>query len=292
MTDAFRRRSRCFTLCLLLASCMLICTAAAQGRTASSSPPLATASVDVPRFEVATIKPAVGNDGRIMMMMNPDGVSLHGIPMQMVLRGAFNVEDDRIVGAPGWVKSNRYDIEAKVDADDAPKLKDWMIEQRWSMLLPLLTERFNLKYHHETRELPMYALVIAKGGSKMKESKPNDPAAKDAKHTILMNRGNLESEGTEISFLVRTLSRQLGRTVVDKTGLTGNYDYTLQWTPDDAPPPAAGADGGPPHNDGGSDAVGPSLFTAVQEQLGLKLESKKGPVDVIVIDHLDLPSEN
>ncbi len=84
----------------------------------------------------------------------------------------------------------------------------------------------------------------------------------------------------------------MGRTVIDRTGLTGNYDYTLQWTPDDAPPPTPGADGAQANPDAGADAAGPSIFTALQEQLGLKLESSKGPVDVIVIDHVDLPSEN
>jgi uncharacterized protein (TIGR03435 family) len=109
----------------------------------------------------------------------------------------------------------------------------------------------------------------------------------------LMGRGHFEAEGGNTQMLARVLSQQLGRTVVDKTGLTGAYDYTLQWTPDDASPPGpGGADGGPPRNENQTDAAGPSLFTAVQEQLGLKLQSEKGPADVIVIDHIDLPSEN
>ena len=102
----------------------------------------------------------------------------------------------------------------------------------------------------------------------------------------------VQADGVTLEFLAQVLSRQIGRTVIDKTGLTGNYDYTLEWTPDDAGPPAPGAEAALPRNDGGSDAVGPSIFTALQEQLGLKLESSKGPVDVIVIDHIDLPSEN
>lgn len=269
---------------------------------------------DVPKFEVATIKPAGGSDDRIMMMITPDGVSMNGVQTQMLLHEAFRVEDDRILGAPGWVKSTRYDIQAKVAADDAPKLEKLKIDERRSMLLPLLIERFNLKYHHETRELPGYALVIAKGGPRMKASevsdtpadpkpagsganpKPDSPASGSSlprRMMRFMGRGHLESDGTNTELLARVLSQQLGRTVVDKTGLTGNYDFTLQWTPDDAPPPMhGGADGGPPHNESGTDAVGPSLFTAVQEELGLKLEPTKGAVDVIVIDHIDPPSEN
>jgi uncharacterized protein (TIGR03435 family) len=231
----------------------------------------------------------------------------------MLLREAFRVEDDRIIGAPGWVKTNRYDVQAKVSPEDAPKLDKLKLEERRSMLLPLLVERFNLKYHHETRELPTYSLVVAKGGPKLKPSAiqdpPPSPKPPDAgapprpdeaggnnppRHMMrLMGRGHFEAEGGNTQMLARVLSQQLGRTVVDKTGLTGAYDYTLQWTPDDASPPGpGGADGGPPRNENQTDAAGPSLFTAVQEQLGLKLQSEKGPADVIVIDHIDLPSEN
>jgi uncharacterized protein (TIGR03435 family) len=261
---------------------------------------------ELPKFEVATIKPAAPSDNS-MLMFTADGISIHGIPMKMLLRESFGVEDDRILGEPSWVK-NRFDIEAKVDAEDAPKLKNMKFDQRREMVLPLLVDRFNLKYHHETRELPMYALVVAKGGLKMKESAPEDPPkvddsqkpgdaeAKDkprmGRHGLMMNgRGHLESTGTTTEMLSHVLAQQLGRTVVNKTGLTGNYDYTLQWTPDDVGTPMGG-DAGPGKGDISPDAGGPTLLTALEEQLGLKLESQKGTVDVIVIDHIDLPSEN
>jgi uncharacterized protein (TIGR03435 family) len=222
-------------------------------------------------------------------MLNADGISFRGVPMNMLIRESFGVEDDRILGEPAWVK-NRYDVEAKVDAEDAPKLMNLKIDQRRAMLLPLLQDRFNLKYHHETRELPIYALVVAKGGVKMKPGAPDNP-----KPAVMMNgRGNIKSTGTTI-MLSHILSRELGRSVVDKTGLTGNYNYTLQWTPDDVGMPMGGGGGGdaaPGKGDPSSDAGGPSLFTALEEQLGLKLEATKSAVDVIVIDHIDLPSEN
>jgi uncharacterized protein (TIGR03435 family) len=227
--------------------------------------------------------------------------------MKMLLRESFGVEDDRILGEPSWVK-NRYDIEAKVDPDDVPRLKNFKMEQRRGMMLPLLEDRFNLKYHHETRELPTYALVVAKNGLKMKASasdappkadgapKPEEGDAKDKPrmggHSLMMNgRGHLESTGTTTEMLSHILAQQLGRTVVNKTGLTGNFDYTLQWTPDDVGTPMGG-DAGPGKGDISPDAGGPTLLTALEEQLGLKLESQKGTVDVIVIDHIDLPSEN
>ena len=176
------------------------------------------------------------------------------------------------------------------------------------MLLPLLEDRFNLKYHHETRELPMYALVVAKGGLKMKASAPTThpkptvrqsrtmASAKDkprmGRHSLMMNgRGHLESTGTTTEMLSHVLARELGRTVVNKTDLTGNYDYTLQWTPDDVGTPMGG-DAGPGKGDVSPDAGGPTLLTALEEQLGLKLEASKGTVDVIVIDRIDLPSGN
>jgi len=266
----------------------------------------------LPKYEVATIKPSSSSDGRRMMMMTPDGTSMHGVQVQLLLQQAFDAESDRILGAPAWVKSSQYDIEAKVSPEDAPKMGELKAEQRREMLLPLLEERFNLKYHHETRELPTYALVVAKSGPKLTESKPGSPVPpRDAANAnpksdgppkdpignrgmMTMNPGHLEAHGGGIFFLSHALSAVVGRTVIDKTGLTGTYDFTLQWTPDDAAMPMAGGggQGGPPRGDMPADAGGPSLFTALEEQLGLKLESQKGTVDVIVIDHIDAPSEN
>ena len=124
-----------------------------------------TITADLPKYDVASIKPYKTDDRRVMMMITPDGVSLQGVPMRLLLPQAFGVEEDRILGEPAWVKSNRYDIEAKVEPDNAPKLKDMKVEQRNAMMLQLLVDRFNLKYHYEKRELPMYALVVAKDGS-------------------------------------------------------------------------------------------------------------------------------
>jgi uncharacterized protein (TIGR03435 family) len=242
----------------------------------------------------------------------------------MVLQQAFGVEEDRILGAPGWVKSNRWDIEAKVAPEDAPKLEKLKAEQRRQMLLPVLVERFNLKYHVEQRELPTYALVIAKGGPKLTESKPDetgphefpDPKAGPAapgheppgnagptgpgkdpmgrRGMVSIGPGRIDAHGGGMEFLAHSLSFNVGRTVLDETGLKGRYDFTLQWTPDQGMMPTGGpgGEGGPAHGDVAADAGGPSLFTALEEQLGLKLESQKGTVDVIVIDHIDAPSEN
>jgi uncharacterized protein (TIGR03435 family) len=221
----------------------------------------------------------------------------------MVLRQAFGMEDDRVIGAPGWTKSDRWDIEAKVAPEDAPKLEKIKAEERRQMLLPVLVERFNLRYHVEQRELPTYALLIAKGGPKLTESKPDDTGSHEfpgpngqraPRGMVRMGAGRIDAHGGGLEFLAHALSPMLGRTVLDKTGLTGKYDFTLQWTPDPAMNPmrGPGGDGGPPHGDSAADEGGPTIFTALEEQLGLKLEAQKSKVDVIVIDHIDLPSEN
>lgn len=284
MTELIWCRQLVLNISMFVAVSVLTCTTSSPGQSATSKPEASQSSVaaaDLPKYTVATVKPGT-DDGHFSFQLMPDGVSIAGVTMQMILREAFHTDDDRIVGSPGWVKSRKFDIQAKVDAADAPKLDHLNPDQRRSMLVPLLVERFNLKYHHETRELPMYSLVIAKGGVKMKESKPDDPSDNEGsgQHFLrFKGRGHLESKGTNVPMLVSTLSMQLGRSVVDKTGLSGGYDFTLQWTPDDAAPSA-------------DDAVGPSLFTALQEQLGLKLESDKALAEVIVIDHLDMPSPN
>jgi uncharacterized protein (TIGR03435 family) len=278
------------------------------GAAAQSESPGGT--IAVPKYEVASIKPTSGDEGKSQLFFTPDGTSIRGVPVQMLLRMAFGVEADRVIGAPSWTTSNRYDVEAKVAPEDAPKLDKLKAEDRRAMLIPLLEERFNLKYHHETRELPTYTLLVAKGGPKLSEAKAepasteNDPpnvakvpkGAMMGQGRMMMRPGRIEAQSSTLDMLAHSLSPQLGHTVIDKTGLTGKYDYTLQWTPDEATMPMQGGPGAGPGGPGREtntvEAGGPSLFTAIEEQLGLKLESTKGRIDVIVIDHLDLPSAN
>jgi len=170
------------------------------------------------------------------------------------------------------------------------------------MLQDLLAERFGLKAHRETREMPVYALVIAKGGSKLAEAKEdappliagaNEPGPGGAPPLpfrapmMRMGRGELIGQELSTADIARQLSGMTGRAVIDKTGLTGKYDIRLKWTPDE-PPSAIGTEGPRPETPDSA----PSLFTALQEQLGLKLEPQKGPVEQIVIDHVDKLTEN
>jgi bla regulator protein blaR1 len=246
------------------------------------------AAASTPEFEAATFKPNKAGSNRRSFMYNQIGMSMEGTPVQMMLRETFNVTDDRILGAPGWVKTDLFDVEAKVSSEDAPKLDHLTIEQRRFMLQSLLVERLNLKYHHETRELPVYTLVIAKDGPKLKEAVTQGT---EMRRGIRSNgRGDFEGMNANMDVLCHVLSDQpeISHTIIDKTGLTAGYDFHLQWTPADSSP--AGPDGNSTSSE--SDSNKPSLFTALQEQLGLKLEPQKGPVDVIVIDHIDQPSAN
>jgi uncharacterized protein (TIGR03435 family) len=257
-------------------------------------------------YEVASIKPNKAGNNLRRLMYTPDGISVTGGTLEALLEEAYGVQNFQISGAPAWLSSERYDIEAKIDssvADDFKKLSaDQRRLERSRMLQKLLAERCKLTVHLETKELPVYALVVAKDGPKFQEAKTGDSYPKGIKGPdgnaragmMRMVRGELTGQGVPLTFLVSQLSRQLGRTVLDKTGLAANYDFTLQWTPDENQGPMLNRpDGGPAAADGAPpESSGPSVFTALEEQLGLKLESQKGPVEIVVIDHVERPSEN
>lgn len=278
---------------------------------------------------------------RIGISATPDGFQAYGVPLEMLVRQAFGVSEDRILNEPDWVKSARFDLDAKVAPEDAPGFKALSMQERFTMLLPVLQDRFGLKFHHEIKELEVYTLVVAKGGPKLQEAAPADvgkndqpPAATGAAGAppppplppnlggaaggeaasrpglsggapprgpgMMMRMSTqgmtLNAHGTPIMSLARLISQQIGATVVDKTGLTGSYDFTLSFTPDMAmgTGPMMRPPGGAPPPDGAQtqEPVGPSLFTAVQEQLGLRLVAHKEPEDVIVIEQIEQPTAN
>ena len=256
-------------------------------------------------FEVVSIKPNKSDKNTVTLLFRPDGFSATGITLQTLIREAYGVQDNQISGAPDWVNTQRYDIEAKRSTSAANELRALgpdqgkLVMQR--MLQSLLADRFKLTLHLANKDLQQYTLVVAENGPKLRQSKPEDTYPNGIKgpdghgHPGLMQmdigRGRLTGQGLSMSTLATMLSRQPGSTVLDKTGLTGSYDFTLQWTPDANQVAVAngmqGSDNPPP-----SDASGPSIFTAVQEQLGLELKSQTGPVGILVIDHVESPSEN
>jgi bla regulator protein blaR1 len=271
-----------------------------QGQAAS---PVAGAASKVPAIEVASIKPNKSGTGMTMLRTTPVGFSASNVSLKALIQQAYGVEENQILGAPSWLGSERYDMEAKVASSDTDALHDLNPDQRRLMLQPLLADRFQLKVHTELRDLPVLALVVAKGGPKLHEAKPGDTYPNGLKGfdgeggsgMMLMRPGQLTAQGLDFSSVAKLLSQQLGRTVQDKTGLTGKYDFTLQWKPDRDPSPMPGAPQPGQQGPGATlstDSSEASIFTAVQEQLGLKLESRKAPVEVLVIDHVEAPSEN
>jgi len=254
-------------------------------------------------FEVASIKPSAETGFRTGIQMQPGGgLRVSGATLKMLLTIAYDVREFQIVGGPSWISSDRYDILAKAagtgsetQTSDPRQMTDAQMktagEQMQQRLQALLAERFQLTIHRETKEQSVYALLVGKNGPKFEASQIKDG---HTERRMMMGRGMVNGQGVEVQMLANVLSNQLGRPVVDRTGLTGRFDIKLQWTPDPgqsltplggAPPP--GVQAPPP-----PDPNGPSIFTAVQEQLGLRLESQKGPVEMIVIDRVEKPSEN
>jgi bla regulator protein BlaR1 len=237
-----------------------------------------------PAFEVASIKPAKPGQRGMRVEFDPGGRFVaSNMSLRFLIQQAYGIKDFQIVGAPAWAGSEHYDIVAKPESG-----VELGRDSLRPMMEALLVERFKLVVHRETKELPIYSLVVAKSGSKLKES-----AGEQGRVMQRFGRGEVNLEGATMVMLVTMLAQQLGRNVIDNTGLTGHYDIKLQWTPDESlRGPGDGGGPPPPESAAPPDNSGPSLFTAVQEQLGLKLESSKGPVEIVVIDHVEKATEN
>src|ERR1035437_703025 len=323
---------------ILGASLVIFTSCAAFGQGAAESP----------TFEVASVKPAEPQPMGMMSIMmrggpgspDPGQITYSGVSLKNVLMSAYAVKGYQING-PKWLDSERFDIVAKIP-------KGATKEQFQLMLQNLLAERFKLTLHHETKELPVYALVVGKGGPKMKESVEDDATAPGAAGTggpsaaappppppppgsdgagpirlkggaegmpqlpantgknnmmMMMTNGRMRLVASHrpVAALTEMLANQLGRPVVDATELKANYDFNLDFAPEGMsgpmgimpPPPPDGGPGGGGPMVSASDPGGPSIFTALQEQLGLKLEQRKAPVDLLVIDRLEkVPTEN
>lgn len=247
-------------------------------------------------FDVATIKRSdTQNPHPPSVEVTPDRFQATGMTLKELIKVAWDLNygaDDQVSGGPPWVSNTRFDLDAKEDAALAAEIAKLPRQQRGeqvrAMLRDLITQRFRLQLHHETRQLAVYQLVVAKGGPKLlpaaESVTPQDSGKPDkpSRWVRFAGVGELQGYSADISTLVTTLSMQPeigGRLVLDKTGLTGNYDFTLKWTPDiflDQP----------------SANSGPSLFTALQEELGLRLDAAKAPVDSLIIDRVSPPSEN
>jgi uncharacterized protein (TIGR03435 family) len=217
-------------------------------------------------LEVASIKPHDPRSTPTRSLFY-NGRSLRGDATAVgLISMAYGIERYQISGIPGWADDQFYDIAATADGP-AAITRDQFLD----LLRQLLADRFQFKFHRETKDLPVYALIADKRGPTMKRSAP------DAQYHWGVGRGQWNVTRVSMAQFARSLAREVGRTVVDLTGIAGNYDFKLEWTPESTET---------------TPEAGPSIFTALQEQLGLRLESRKLPIEILVVDRVDKPSEN
>jgi uncharacterized protein (TIGR03435 family) len=242
-----------------------------------------------PAYDVVSIRRPKGDPESGGIGDLPDGFRMRNLTLKSLISDAYGiVRDDQISGWPGWAASARFDIEAKMDVETVDALhklsRQQQEVQRQLMLQSLLADRFKLKVHRATTVRTTYELVLAKGGLKMKEDNP--PSDRDGikwqegvspSTDWMMSDGKISGHAMPISILADHLPDWVHSEIVDKTGLTGRYDVVLTWDPKDEPAP---------------NSTEPSLFTALEEQLGLRLIPTRATVETLVIDHLEMPSEN
>jgi bla regulator protein BlaR1 len=251
-----------------------------------------------PAFEVASIRPSKSTDGRTVLGGDAGRFTATNVTVKKLIENAYGIKDFQVSGGPGWAGSDLFDISAKSESAMKP-------EELWLAIQSLLAERFKLVIRRETKEMPVYALAVAKSGPKFKSVKATDPNIADPggrsddlppgvrPRFMIVRRGRFTGQGIDMETLAWRLTGFLGRTVVDKTGLKAQYDLKLEWVPDENQIAMFQAIGVPEGNGAPpADWHGPSLFTALQEQLGLKLDSQKGPVEMFVIEHVEKPSDN
>jgi uncharacterized protein (TIGR03435 family) len=255
-------------------------------------------------FEVASVKPAGNPDGQALLQAVPGRLNMTNLTLRRLILNAYGVQDYQLSGDPPWAASEHYDIQATSAGNTTVQ------QMEGPMLQVLLEKRFKLTLHRETRQLPVYELAVGKGGSKLQLSTEGSctPYSVDASPPAAATPGQpnrnfcglhlsvdglnriIDGQGATMAMFATSLSRtytsDLGRNVIDRTGLAGTFDIHLKWAID----PLAGPAG--PGAAPSQDPTGPSLFNAMQDQLGLRLASAKGPVEVLVIDHIEKPSAN
>ena len=227
-----------------------------------------------PGWEVATVRPSDPNARNDKFDVVGRHVIVQNQPVEVMLMMAYGLQKSQIANAPDWVKTERYDVDGLADVEGQPDVKQFQ-----AMVRKLLAERFELKMHMEQRAMEVYALTLAKGGAKMEKSAgdPNGVMNEDVRNGE--GQRKLRFKNTSMRDLALLMLVEVDRPVVDQTGLEGRYDFQLSYTKDESRAPTDGS-------------AAPSLFTAVQEQLGLKLDAVKAPAPVLVVDAVQRPGAN
>jgi uncharacterized protein (TIGR03435 family) len=239
----------------------------------ATAPPALTTTEPLPQYDIVSIKPNDTGSGSQRVSVVASRYFAQNVGVRVLLSGAYGLKQDLILGIPKSIDDKRFDVEAKIVESDKAVLKELTNEQRQAMLRPVLADRFAIQAHLETRVLPIYELIVLPAGVKAKQGIPGAAQTRN----VSTRRREFDSHETTIAVLADALSNQLHVPVMDKTGLSGVYDLNLKWSLEEDPPAADNA---------------PSIFTALQEQLGLKLRSTKGPTEVLVVDHIEMPAEN
>jgi uncharacterized protein (TIGR03435 family) len=239
-------------------------------------------------YDVVSIRLNVSGSDKVSISPTEDSIAATNVSLSMLLAHAYRLREEQIFGLRGWALTARFDLVAKMSDTDEATLKSLTWPQRWGYLTKVLEERFHMATHADTKILPIYELMLTRGGTKLKQSPPAGLDADASASDISQTRGNmivttrfLKGVAVPMSTLATALSGLVGREVIDKTGSAGLYDISLQWVPLDAPPPPAG-----------DPDISSALFTALQEELGLKLVASKGPVQTLVVDHIEMPTAN
>lgn len=266
----------------------------------------APSTPEKPKFEVASVRENTSGDGKAGLGFQPGGrFNAVNIPLTELIRLAYGLQQSQLVGLPDWAENARFDVVAKAEGEP-PRMAPGSAPGPFNfMLQDLLEDRFKLRVRLETREIPTYVLTLARNDGKLGPAiKPSTAECSDAMGRgrgrmaappapgerppcgMMMAPGHLRAGGVSMTQLTQVLSKFTQRVVIDRTGLTGNYEFDLTFTPDrmpqGAPPPGVQL---PP-----IDPNGPSIFTAVQEQLGLKLDSQRAPSEVLVVEHVERPT--
>lgn len=235
-----------------------------------------------PSFEVATIKPTKPDEQRKAFLVRGRRFQTINVSLNEMISFAYGVHAKQVMGAPSWAETDKFDIDAQPDGEGAPSDKQWK-----GMLQKLIVERFKLTFHRDKKELSVYVLSVAKTGQKLTKSE-GDPNGLPG--LFFRGLGDLHVTNANMADFAGLMQQAvLDRPVLDQTELSGRFDFTLKWTPDDSQFGGMGAKIPPPTD---SATAPPGLYTAIQEQIGLKLDATKAPAEVLVIDHVEKPSEN
>ncbi len=270
------------TKCLSLPIVFLVICSSSCAQSPRSAPP--ARSVSSLRYDVVSVRPSQ-SDGGMEWGDSPDGVTIRGATVEQLMFTAYGLRlTDQIAKLPGWAYTKRFDVVAKADASTVETLSklsgpEWK-RQHEKMLQEILSTRFNLKVHVEQRDRPIYLLVCARGGPKLRQS-----SVPSGRGSSMMSGGRIVYTSATMTDFATSLGSAVGNFVVDKTGLQGRYDIAIHWTDDDG--------GSRAQSDSSSlSEDAPSIFSALREQLGLELKPGRGPVDMVVVDAVSEPSAN